>query len=83
MKGNIIIQKEGEKIEKYNDLRRELQRLWKFKTKVAPVVISALGTVTKSLNGYLTEIGVSTKIQLLQKSTLLGTARILRKVLEI
>ena len=78
-----VPQKEVEKVEKYNDLRRELQRLWKVKTKVVPIVIGALGTVTKRLNGYLTEIGVSTKIQLIQKSTLLGTARILRKVLEI
>ena len=43
-----VHQKEVEKIEKYNDLRRELQRLWKFKTKVVPIVIDALGTVTKS-----------------------------------
>ena len=78
-----VPQKEVEKIEKCNALRRELQRLWKVKTKVVPIVIGALGTVTKSFNGYLTEIGVSTKIHLLQKSTLLGTARILRKVLEI
>jgi len=45
-------------MEKYTDLRRELQRLWKVKTKVVPIVIGVLGTVTKSLNGYLTEIGV-------------------------
>ena len=73
-------QKEVETIEKYNDVRRESQRLWKVKTKVVPIVLSALGTVTKNL---FIEIGVSTKIQLIQKSTLLGTARILRKVLEI
>ena len=51
--------------------------------KVVPIVIGALGTVMKSINGYLTEIGASTEIQLNQTSTLLGTARILRKVLEI
>ena len=78
-----VHQKEVAKIEKYNDLRRELQRLWKVKTKDVSIVIGAFGTVTKSLNCYLTEIGTSTKIQLIQKSTLLGTARILRKVLEI
>ena len=51
--------------------------------KVIPIVIDALGVVIKSLNGYLAEIGISTKIPLIQRSTLLGTARILRKVLEI
>ena len=78
-----VPQKEAEKIEKYNDLRRELQKLWKVKAKVVPIVVGALGTVSKSLTGYLKEIKVSTKIQVIQKSALLGTARILRKVLEI
>ena len=78
-----VPQKEAEKIEKYSDLRRELQKLWKVKAKVVPIVVGALGTVSKSLTGYLKEIKVSTKIQVIQKSALLGTARILRKVLEI
>ena len=78
-----VQQKEAEKIEKYSDLRRKLQRLRKVKAKVVPIVVGALGTVSKSLTGYLNEIGVSTKIQVIQKSALLGTARILRKVLEI
>ena len=84
MPGDVRVpQKEAEKIEKYSDLKRELQKLWKVKAKVVPIVVGALGTVSKSLNGYLKEIGVSTKIQVIQKSALLGTARILRKVLEI
>ena len=78
-----VPQKEAEKIEKYSDLRGELQKLWKVKAKVVPIVVGALGTVSKSLTGYLKEIKVSTKIQVIQKSALLGTARILRKVLEI
>ena len=78
-----VAQKEAEKIEKYIDLRRELQKLWKVKAKVVPIVVSALGTVSRSLNSYLNEIGVSSKIQVIQKSALLGTARILRKGLEI
>ena len=54
-----VPQKDVEEIEKYNDLRRELQRLWKVKTKVVPIALGALRTVTKNL---LTEIRVSTKI---------------------
>ena len=42
-----VPKKEIEKIKKYNDLRRELLRLWKVKTKVVPILIGALGTVTK------------------------------------
>ena len=77
-----VVEKEQEKIDKYQDLAREIRRLWKVKTKVIPVVIGALGTVPKRLSGYLREIGISTKVELMQKSVLLGTSRILRQVLE-
>ena len=74
---NIIIIKETEKIEKYDELQRELERLWKVKEKVIPIIVGALGTVTRNLNSYLKEIGVNVTIQLIQKSALLGSARIL------
>ena len=38
--------KETEKIEKYDELRREHERLWKVKAKVVPIIVGALGTVT-------------------------------------
>ena len=41
--------KEGEKKEKYLDLARELKKLWNMKVTVIPIVIGALGTVTKGL----------------------------------
>ena len=78
---NIAV-KEMEKIQKYQDLRREIARLWDIKTCVVPVVVGSLGMVTKNLAKYLGKIGIPTKIELLQKATLLGTARILRNVLE-
>jgi len=79
-----FLRKKVEKIEKYNDLRRELSKeRTNVKTKIVSIFIGALGTVTKGLNCYLTEIVVSTKIQLIQKSLLLGTTRIFRMVLEI
>ena len=74
--------KQEEKIDKYQDLAREIRSLWKVKAKVIPIVIGALGTIPKGLNGYLKEIGVTTRVELLQKSALLGTARTLRMVLE-
>ena len=57
--------------------------IWKVKAKVIPIVLGALGIVTRSLSNYIKEIGVKTQIKLIQKSVLLGTARVLRKVLEI
>ena len=77
-----ILEKEKEKIEKYQDLRREIAKLWSIKTSVIPIVVGTLGTVTNNLGKHLNTISVTTTVELLQKAALLGTARILRKVLE-
>ena len=45
-------------------------------------MVGALGTDTNNLGKHLNTIGVTTTVELLQKAALLGTARILRKVLE-
>ena len=74
-----IFEKEKEKTEKYQDLRREM---WSIKTSVVPIVLGALGTVTNNLGKHLKTIGFTATVELLQKAALLGTARILRKVLE-
>ena len=39
--------KEWEKKDKYLDLARELKNLWKMKVTIVPIVIGALGTITK------------------------------------
>ena len=44
-----ISAKEEEKLSKYQDLRIELERLWRKKTVMVPVVIGALGSVTKRI----------------------------------
>ena len=41
--------KESEKKDKYLDLARELKKLWNMKVTIVPIVIGALGTVTKGL----------------------------------
>ena len=76
-----IFEKE-EKIKKYQDLRRKMAKLWSIKTSVVPIVVIALGTVTNNLGKHLKTIGVTATVELLQKAALLGTAWILRKVLE-
>ena len=75
--------KEMEKIEKYQDLARELKKIWNTRVKVIPIIIGALGTTPKLLRKRLEDIGIETKIVELQKSVILYSARILRKVLEI
>lgn len=75
--------KETEKIEKYQDLARELQKLWNMRVKVIPIVIGALGTTPKKLDKRLNDLGVKCPVKDLQKTVILNSARILRKVLEI
>ena len=78
-----IKQKEQEKIEKYQDLKREIARLWCLrKVTVIPVVVGALGCVTKEAEQYIEKIGIKIRTEVIQITALLGTARTLRKVLE-
>ena len=47
-----IHEKEIEKIEKYQNLKVELKRLWSLKkVGVVPVVVEALGYISKSFSG--------------------------------
>ena len=76
--------KELEKIEKYQLLKEEVGRIWGMKTvKVIPVVIGALGAISDKFDKHTEEIGVKIRLQVIQKTALLGTARILRKVLSL
>ena len=78
-----IDHKTKEKLEKYQDLPRDLKRLWKCKTvKIVPIIIGALGTVQRSLKEWLVILDMTGDIELLQRVCLLGTARIVRRVLE-
>ena len=78
-----MYEKEAEKIEKYQDLKREIGRLWGIRyLEVVPVVVGALGVVNNRLDAWFEKVGVTVRTRLLQKTALLGTARILRKLLE-
>ena len=79
-----VFLKEEEKMDKYRELSRELQRLWQMNTTtVIPVVVGALGTITERLRPFLAMLGIAVSFETIQKASLLGTAHILRKVLEI
>ena len=81
---NSVDNKEpDEKIDKYQDLAREIKRLWNTQVKIIPVVVGALGTTPRLLRKRLKDIGIETRIVDLQKSAILCSARILRKVLEV
>ena len=76
-----VIKKEAEKILKYKDLTIEIQRMWNVRTKVIPVIIGATGTISKTFRKYVSNIPGKHEVKELQKTAILGTAHILRKVL--
>ena len=78
-----IEEKEKEKIEKYQDLRRELQRIWNVRVKIILLVVRSLGATPKQFGNRLKETGITTETGQVQKVALLGTSKVLRKVLEI
>ena len=79
----MIEEKEKEKIEKYQDLGRELQKVWNVKVNFIPLVVGSLGAILKQLGNRLKQIGITVGTAQVQKTVLLGTARILKKFLEI
>ena len=77
-------EKEIEKTEKYQDLKRETGRLWKLKmVEVVPVVIGAFGSVTKEYDKWIEKLEIIKNVGVMKKTALLRTAKILRKVLEM
>jgi len=76
-----VIKNEANKILKYKGVTIEIQRTWNVKTKVIPVIIGATGTISKSFRKYVSNIPGKYEVKELQKTAILGTAHILRKVL--
>jgi hypothetical protein len=76
-----VIQKEAEKSLRYEDLTIEIQHMWNVKTRVIPVVIGATGTISKSFRKCVSTIPGNHEVKELQKTTILGTAHVLREVL--
>jgi hypothetical protein len=76
-----VIKKEAARILEYKDLTIEIQRMWNVKTRVIPVVIGAAGTISKSFRIYESNIPGNHEVRELQKTAILGTAHIIRKVL--
>jgi len=76
-----VIKKEIKKMLKHKDLTIEIQRMWNMKTKVVPIIIEMTGTISKSFRKYVSNIPGNHEVKELQKTAILGTAHILRKVL--
>ena len=79
---NIAL-KEIAKKSKYNDLELEIQRMWHMKTVVIPVVVVPLGTVKEGMVENIKKVSETATVTGIQKICMLGSARILRKVLSV
>ena len=77
-----VVQKEAEKKLKYKSLSVEIQRMWNLKCAIIPVIIGATGIVTRSLRKILESVPGKHSIDSLQKTAILGTSHIIRKVLQ-
>jgi hypothetical protein len=56
--------------------------MWNMKCFVIPVIIGATGIVSRSLQKYLETMPGQHSIDSLQKTAILGTSHIIRKVLQ-
>ena len=70
------------KKDKNQNLRIKLRRLWNKPVEIVPIIIGALGTIPKSLNRNLEELGIVGALGLLPKSVVLETAHIIRRVMD-
>ena len=71
----------GKKL-KYKSLCIEIQRMWNLKCTIVPVIIGATGIVTRSLKKNLETVPGKYSIDSLQKTAILETSHIIRKVLQ-
>ena len=76
--------KELEKLEKYQLLKDQIAKVWRMQIViVVPVVIRALGALSVNFKDYMKRIGVNVWLKVIQKTALLWTAKIPRKVLSL
>ena len=73
--------KESENKDKYLDLARELKQLANMKVTITRIVNGAFGTVTKELIKGLEDLEIRGRVETIQTTTLLRTARKVRRVL--
>jgi RNase P/RNase MRP subunit POP5 len=59
----------------------KLQRMWNAQSRVIPVITGVTGTISRSLKKYVSTVPGNHEVRELQKTAILDTAHILRKVL--
>ena len=75
-----VVEKGREKIEKYQDLKIELRRIWQSEDEEEPIFLGTLGLIPDDLKR---KVGCTNlEPGLLQESVLLATARIVKRVMD-
>ena len=77
----VKLKKKNKQKDKYLALTRELKKLWNRKVVFIPIII-VLGTVIKGLIEGLNTLEIRGRVETIQTTTLLRSARVLRRVLE-
>jgi len=77
-----VVQKEAEKKLKYKSLCTQTQQMSNLKSTIIPVIIGATEIVTRSLRKNMEAGSGKHSIDSLQKTAILGTSHIIRKVLQ-
>ena len=80
-----VLEKEQEKISQYQDLKIKVQNIWSCRRVTItciPIINEALVTVSKNLKMWYEEIALYGNTSLLQNTCLLGTAKILHRVMD-
>jgi len=78
---NCCAKGSGKKL-KCKSLCIEIQRIWNLKCTIIPVITGATEIITRSLRKNLKTVPGKHWIDSLQKTAILGTSQIIRKVLQ-
>ena len=78
-----VEEKEKDKVKKYQDLRREIRRLWELRNvEIVHTVIEALGRVSAEFDRWMGKLGITCNVGVMQKSALLGNCKNNEKSIE-
>ena len=78
-----VIEGEEEKREKYEDLRREVAKLWGVrKVVIIPIIIRAFRSLGKNFKRFVEQLEMGRMTSLLEKTCKLGTAKMIRRTLD-
>ena len=77
---NVLL-KEDEKITRYIPLVKEIRKVHRVSTKILPIILGSLGTVTNQIKADLAVLGTERILGRIQTLVLIGIHNILRKVM--